>query len=70
MTIREKIQKAITTIQGNKPFTLAEIDTFYNGNGDVERLERDQIGDALRSLSNVKRVGRGRYVVKGRRVFP
>lgn len=70
MTIKDTVKAVITTLPGNKMLTTAEISTYCNGNGDVGALTNDQISKALRSLSNVVSAGRGKYRIKGRRVYP
>lgn len=67
----DRIAMALTVIPGNKPFTLDDFDRYFNGNGDVGALTRDQIGKAIRSRKFVKRTSkRGVYRLKGRRVMP
>jgi len=68
--ITDKIKAALTVMPGNRPFTLNEFDTYYNGNGDVGKLSKDQLSKAIRSQKHIIKVKSGTYRLKGRRVMP
>jgi len=70
MFITDRVRMALTVIPGSKPFTLAEFDTYYNGNGDVGKLSKDQLSKAIRSQPHIVKISAGKYRVKGRRVLP
>lgn len=65
MTIIETVKRMLTTMPGNKVFDLGTI-TYSNPNELIPNVA--QVSRALRDLPNVKRVGRSRYMVKGRKV--
>jgi len=55
----DQVKQAIVGFKGGK-FTLASVN--------IDGLSRDQISKALRSIKHVKSLGRGNYVIKGRKV--
>lgn len=72
MTIKETVKRALTAVQGNKPFTANEMVLTIPREllGDLLDYTPVQINRALRDIPYVKRLPLGRYMVKGRRVPP
>lgn len=69
MHITDRVRMALSVIPGSKPFTLSEFNQYYNGNGDVLSLTRDQLSKAIRSQPHIVKVSAGKYRLKGRRVI-
>jgi len=67
MTIVDRIKAALTVVPGNKVFTLDAFDRYFNGNGEVGALTRDQLSKAIRSQPHIKKFGNGRYIIRGRK---
>lgn len=67
MTNIDRVRAALTIIPGGV-FTLKSFDTYFNGNGDIGALTRDQLGKAIRSQKTVKVLGNGKYRIRGRKV--
>lgn len=67
MTIKQTVKQVLTQVSGNKVFTANTITEITEHYGDTY-LTPEQSGRVLRDLNYVKSVGRGKYIVKGRRV--
>lgn len=63
----EMVKAALSAMPSR--FTLDEFDAYFNGNGDIGKLNRAQLSKAIRSQPHVIVFGNGHYKVKGRRVI-
>lgn len=63
MTNVEIVREVLKKVAGNKCFGASNLIIDHKLD-----LTKEQVGKALRTQSNVKRVGNGQFIVKGRRV--
>lgn len=72
MSIKETVKQALTQVPGNKPFKVLTViyhtDPIARQNSGETLLTSDQVTRALRDIPYVRKLGNGRYIVKGRRV--
>jgi hypothetical protein len=64
MTNRDIVRNVLTKVPGNKRFSASNLIIDHK----ITDLTSEQVGKALRTQKNVKRVGTGKYMVKGRKV--
>lgn len=69
MTIQDAVKIALSQTRGNWTFDVDHIAGLIYTMDVNQDYSRDQISRAIRNAKGVKRVGVGKYQMKGRRVL-